>query len=50
MSDVLESVDLLAAKARSAMQDAFKSGVERDLTQGSFEADALHSTISHSKD
>jgi hypothetical protein len=47
MTDVMdtriESTDLLAAKAVAAMQDAFKSDVERDLTRGTFDSTAQFS-------
>jgi len=45
---ITESVDPVAASARAAMQDAFRSDVERDLTRGAFDPTA-HSRQDHSK-
>jgi hypothetical protein len=45
---ITHSVQPLAASARAAMQDAFKSDVEMDLTRGPFNPTA-HSRNDHSK-
>lgn len=47
MSETGITVNMTAARARAAMQEAFKSDVQEDLTRGTFEPTAQFSKVEH---